>query len=342
MMGATGPLGIGIAVFTIQASYMRPLSHAHLFQEAAAHARRAEDRGFDTFWLGEHHHSYDGYDPSVLHAATFLAASTDRLMLSTGIIILPLHAPERIAECCAAFQAVAPGRLRLTVGIGWNADEFTAADVDITKRGQLTEASLDRLVAGDLSARLGPTEIWSGQHQGKGLARAARHGLGVALPPSQLDDFVRARAEYLRQFRPGRFDRPRVAMFYPLWIEADEDRREWLDAREVELLRSAYAHNWVEDLARGVGDWGRSGLEPAVGTEARRAQRDMLAANRPAKLPLARSSAEMVDTLAQYVEAGVDEIIFLRMDCTGTPAIEERALDMVASDVIPELQRMAK
>jgi hypothetical protein len=50
----------------------------------------------------------------------------------------------------------------------------------------------------------------------------------------------------------------------------------------------------------------------------------------------------MVDTLAQYVEAGVDEIIFLRMDCTGTPAIEERALDMVASDVIPELQRMAK
>ena len=26
-------------------SYVRPLSHAHLFQEAAAHARRAEDRG---------------------------------------------------------------------------------------------------------------------------------------------------------------------------------------------------------------------------------------------------------------------------------------------------------
>jgi alkanesulfonate monooxygenase SsuD/methylene tetrahydromethanopterin reductase-like flavin-dependent oxidoreductase (luciferase family) len=341
-MGATGPLGIGIAVFTIQASYIRPLSHAHLYREAAAKARRAEERGFDTFWLGEHHHSYDGYDPSVLQTAAFLAASTQRIMLSTGILILPLHTSERVAEACAAFQSLAPGRLRVTIGLGWVTDEFAAAGVDIAKRGRIAETSLDRLVDGDLGDRMDGIELWSGQHGAQGLARAGRHGLGIALPPSAIDDFVKSRADYLAQFQPGSLDMPRVAMFYPLWIEADEERRAWLDAREVELLRSAYAQNWVEDLARGVGDWRSSKLLPAVGTEARRAQRDMLAAARPAQLPSAHSAAEMVDALGPYIEAGIDEIIFLRLDCTGTPAVEERALDLVASDVIPELQRMAK
>jgi hypothetical protein len=83
-------------------------------------------------------------------------------------------------------------------------------------------------------------------------------------------------------------------------------------------------------------------MEPAVGTEARRAQRDALAAARPAQLPLPTSAAHMVDTLAEYIDSGIDEIIFLRMDCTARPALEERMLDLVASDVIPALQRMAK
>ncbi|MHB8464028.1 MAG: LLM class flavin-dependent oxidoreductase [Acidimicrobiales bacterium] len=341
-MGATGPLDIGIAVFTMQASYIRPRSHAHLYQEAVVAARRAEERGFDSFWLGEHHHSYDGYDPSVIQTAAFLAASTERIMLASGILILPLHSPERIAEAAAAFQSIAPGRLRLAVGIGWNADEFTAAEIDITHRGRIMEASLERLVAGDLRDRLAGTELWSGQHQAAGLARAARHGLGIAVPPSPIEEFVRIRAEYLAQFQPGRFDRPRVAMFYPLWIAPDEPHRAWLDAREVELLRSSYAHNWVEDLARGVGDWRKADIEPAVGTDARRAQRDALAAARPTQLPLATSATEMIDSVGQYIDAGIDEIIFLRMDCTATPAVEERMLDLVAGDVIPELQRMAK
>jgi hypothetical protein len=131
-------------------------------------------------------------------------------------------------------------------------------------------------------------------------------------------------------------------MFYPLWIAPTEAHRAWLNAREVELLRSAYAHNWVEDLARGVGDWGSMDLEPAVGLEARRAQRDALAAARPTQLPLATSAHQMIDTLAEYIDSGIDEIIFLRMDCTATPAVEEHTLDLVASDVIPKLQEMAK
>jgi alkanesulfonate monooxygenase SsuD/methylene tetrahydromethanopterin reductase-like flavin-dependent oxidoreductase (luciferase family) len=326
----------------MQASYMRPRSHAHLYREAVGAIRRAEERGFDSFWLGEHHHSYDGYDPSVIQTAAFLAGSTDRIMLSSGILVLPLHPPLRVAEASAAFQSVAPGRLRLAVGIGWNADEFIASGVDITKRGRIIEESLDRLVAGDLRDRLGGTELWSGQHRGVGLARAARYGLAIAVPPSPIEEFVRIRADYLEHFQPGRFDRPRVAMFYPLWIARDEAQRRWLEEREVELLRSAYAHNWVEDLARGVGDWGRTDIEAAVGTDARRAQRDALAAARPAQLALATSPSEMVERLGEYIDAGIDEIIFLRMDCTATPGIEERTLDLVASDVVPQLQRMAK
>src|SRR5438045_8180173 len=107
-MGATGPLEMGVGFYSMQSSYMRPRRHSFLYEEAADEARLAEELGFDVFWMGEHHHAYDGYCPSLLPAASYIAAATARIMLATGVLVIPHHRAERVAEASAAFNAVAP------------------------------------------------------------------------------------------------------------------------------------------------------------------------------------------------------------------------------------------
>ena len=47
-------------------TYMDSPFYGDLYREMIDHAVRAEQLGFDSFWLGEHHFSYDGYCPANL------------------------------------------------------------------------------------------------------------------------------------------------------------------------------------------------------------------------------------------------------------------------------------
>src|SRR5690348_10964388 len=102
------PLEVGVGFWSMQSTYMRPIRPAAVYEEARQEARLVEQLGFDTFWMGEHHVSYDGYCPSLFPAAASILAATERLVVSTGILVLPFHPAERVAEGCAALSAVAP------------------------------------------------------------------------------------------------------------------------------------------------------------------------------------------------------------------------------------------
>ncbi len=62
-------------------------------------ARFADANGFSSVWVPERHFTQLGSlypNPAVLHAA--LAASTSRVRLLAGSVVVPLHHPIRIAE----------------------------------------------------------------------------------------------------------------------------------------------------------------------------------------------------------------------------------------------------
>ncbi len=79
---------------------------------------RAEQLGFDEFWIGEHHSG--GYEPVPVPELMIAKASalTARIKLGTGVVNLPYHDPFLVAERLAFLDHLTHGRLLYGVGGG--------------------------------------------------------------------------------------------------------------------------------------------------------------------------------------------------------------------------------
>ncbi|GIW09518.1 MAG: luciferase [Dehalococcoidia bacterium] len=121
------------------------------FRTTLAQTLLAEELGYDSVWLFEHHDvEYAGgetnYIPSPLVLLAALATRTSRLLLGTGVVILPLTHPVRLAEEAAMVDEISQGRLILGVGTGYRQAEFAAFGVPYQERGARTEEALRLLV----------------------------------------------------------------------------------------------------------------------------------------------------------------------------------------------------
>jgi probable F420-dependent oxidoreductase len=65
----------------------------------------------------------------------YLAAVTTTIELAAGVIILPQRQTVLVAKQAAEVDVLSGGRLRLGVGIGWNAVEYEALNEDFHTRG---------------------------------------------------------------------------------------------------------------------------------------------------------------------------------------------------------------
>src|SRR4029077_21272239 len=122
--------------------------------ESLREAQFATSLGFDSFFMGEHHFAYDGYCPSLLTVASRLLAATTDLVVGTGIMLLPLHDPQRIAEAAEAISSFAPGRLRIGVAGGWREVEYVASGLELSDRARLMEEYLAALVDGEYAGHM--------------------------------------------------------------------------------------------------------------------------------------------------------------------------------------------
>ena len=59
---------------------------------------RSEEYGFDSVWPAEHHFSEYGYCASPAVSLAAVAARTKKIRLGTGVVVLPLNHPIRVAE----------------------------------------------------------------------------------------------------------------------------------------------------------------------------------------------------------------------------------------------------
>ena len=88
-------------------------------------------------FTGPYTHETLFHEPLVLFG--YLAAITQRLELVTGILILPQRQTALVAKQAAEVDVLSGGRLRLGVGVGWNAVEYEALGEDFHTRGRRIE-----------------------------------------------------------------------------------------------------------------------------------------------------------------------------------------------------------
>jgi luciferase family oxidoreductase group 1 len=98
-------------------------------------ARAAEQLGYGRFWVAEHHNmsSVASTTPPVLMA--HLAASTERIRVGSGGVMLPNHPPLVVAEQVATLEALHPDRIDLGIGRAPGTDQATAAALRRTAEG---------------------------------------------------------------------------------------------------------------------------------------------------------------------------------------------------------------
>lgn len=88
-------------------------------------------------WSGPYTYQTPFHEPFVLFA--YMAAVTTSIEFAPGIIILPQRQTALVAKQAATLDVLSGGRLRLGVGLGWNAVEFTALNENFHTRGKRIE-----------------------------------------------------------------------------------------------------------------------------------------------------------------------------------------------------------
>ena len=91
-------------------------------------------------WQGPYTHHDMFHEPFVLYG--YLAAITQRIELVTTVIILGQRQTALLAKQAAEVDVLSGGRLRLGVGIGWNAVEYEALGENFRNRGKRSEEQI--------------------------------------------------------------------------------------------------------------------------------------------------------------------------------------------------------
>ena len=105
-------------------------SEAAAFEEALGQIEAADRWGLDAIWLAEiHQQARRSVLTAPLTVAAAIAARTQRIKVGTGVQVLPLCHPLRLAEETATIDQISKGRLLFGVGRSGNPRSYVAYGV---------------------------------------------------------------------------------------------------------------------------------------------------------------------------------------------------------------------
>jgi alkanesulfonate monooxygenase SsuD/methylene tetrahydromethanopterin reductase-like flavin-dependent oxidoreductase (luciferase family) len=292
------------------------------------------EKGYDAVYLSEHHFVDDGYSPSLFTIAGALAERTDRMLIGTNIVQLPLHNPLRIAEDSLTVDAISGGRFRLGVANGYRSFEFEALGTSVRhRRARIEEGisilrsafngesfsregthwSFPELTVTPGSDRPGGPGIWIGGNSEPAIKRAARLGDGYfAVTDSDVQTYKAALEEEGRSLSEAPINRT-------YWTIIAEDPERALDSIGEHMLYQV--NKYIE--------WGFLGDVPTYADA-----RDVVADG----VYEVWSGPEAVENFVRHHQDGVSEFQLFAV-WPGEPfdSAAER-LEYIADRVIPEVR----
>ena len=217
--------------------------------DLAAIARRAEEIGFDSFWIPEHpiiprgeHTPYPFGGPLPEHygrwsdpfiALTVAAVATTRIKLATGICLLPEREPMVTAKAIASLDYYSGGRVILGIGAGWLKEETEIMGANFGSRWQRTREMTEamRVLWTEENAsyqgkhinfppvrsepkpvQAGGPPVLLGGHGEKSLQRIAKNYEGWCPLANDPVEFAREAAELKEMFRSAGRDSSKLIL----------------------------------------------------------------------------------------------------------------------------------
>ena len=119
------------------------LPYEQIYRENLEQIARAEELGFESVWVSEHHVTDDGYLPSVFPILAAIAVRTRTIRLGSAILLGPFQHPIRFAEDAAVVDQLSGGRLEIGLGLGYRAREFELLGVPLAERVRRTEELIE-------------------------------------------------------------------------------------------------------------------------------------------------------------------------------------------------------
>jgi luciferase family oxidoreductase group 1 len=216
---------------------------AEAIAASVATARHAERLGFARYWLAEHH-NMDGVASSATAVLVgHIAASTRRIRVGSGGVMLPNHAPLVVAEQFGTLATLHPDRIDLGLGRAPGADPLTMRALRRDRMGDSADDFPQQVQ--ELQALLGPSRpgqrlvampgagtevpIWLLGSSLFSAQLAARLGLPYAFASHFAPRFLdQAIAMYRDQFEPSAvLDRPYLAIGVPLIAAPTDDEAQF-------------------------------------------------------------------------------------------------------------------
>lgn len=230
----------------------------------------AEELGFSSVFLVEHHFTGFGQVSASLNLLSYLAARTSRIRLGTAVVVLPWHNPALIAEEAATLDLLSNGRLDFGVGKGYRPYEFSGFCIpqdeatarfdeamEVIRRAWASKGRFsyegrwwryDNIVIEPAPIQQPHPPFWMGAGSAESIRRAAREGYNLLLdqiaPIDVIIDRVRIFREECRAIgRP--YDPTMVGVTRGLQIVHNEEERKRAIVTRREVLKN------IGDLARG-------------------------------------------------------------------------------------------
>jgi luciferase family oxidoreductase group 1 len=221
-------------------------------------ARLADQLGYKRYWLAEHHNL-----PSIASSAPeimigHVANVTERIRVGAGGIMLPNHAPLKVAETFRVLEALHPERIDLGIGRAPGTDPVTAAALRRSQNGLEAEDFPQRFgellaFSGDgfpeehpfrsvvaMPSDVGLPPIWLLGSSGYSARAAGQMGFGYAFASHfSPADPAPAMLAYRESFEPSEsFERPSAILAIAVICgETDEHAERLASSMELAWVR---------------------------------------------------------------------------------------------------------
>ncbi|MDR3475482.1 MAG: LLM class flavin-dependent oxidoreductase [Devosia sp.] len=296
--------------------------------------RVADELGFDSAWIGEHHHvkpeaAFYGRIPASEIFLAYAAAQTQRITLGTGVRILSTTPAQRTAEEMSLLSLLSGGRAEFGVGLGsgqhaTKSREEKAAEFRtlldellavLRNDPSLGTPPLSPVPPADLSSR-----IWAAARDEPTIVHLAETGINIVVGQAEIGQ---AQASYIRQYRAaGGTGKARGVRL--VFVAETHDEA---------IARSSAAADTYFKMMGGNGYHKEAVAKGYLPAEVKSREDQLLHINFVVGTP-----EEVAAQLNAYLElTGLDQLDFMAQIPRLEPADVHRSLKLLKAEVMPRL-----